>query len=320
MTEATRPTLGANPWTKGAVRGITRWIAVIAVMGTLRASDASAQNTLASILPGNDTTARKSSVSPDRPKSTGFARDQLEYDRVFEAHFEKRFEVKKLFRDHGIEYPAEQIFLRAFKRERTLELWVRPAGQSTFVLLKSYEICALSEAPGPKLMRGDLQTPEGFYYINNFNPQSGYHLSLGVNYPNEADRIRNGDDRPLGGDIFIHGGCKTAGCMALTDESIKELYLIAMEARDYGQARIPVHIFPARLTNDALAQLARVFEKEDPAFARFWSNLKTGYDFFEKHRKLPIITVDQRGRYAFESPDPEPLLGTPVAAQPGQDD
>ena len=312
----------SNVGRKAAVVGIARSMMLVAVFGILRASDGHAQNTLASMVLGADTTPKKASsaTAVPKPKSTGFVRNQLEHRRVFDARLEKRFEVKKIFRDRGIAYPAAEIFLRAFKREHALEMWVRPVDQDSFVLLKTYEICALSEKPGPKRVMGDLQTPEGFYYINNFNPQSGFHLSLGLNYPNEADVILNGKDgRADGGDIFIHGGCKTAGCVALTDEAIKEVYVIAMEARDNGQTRIPVHIFPARLTDEGLAQLVRVFEKEDPSLIAFWANLKTGYDYFESRRSLPAIDVNKRGRYKYRSPD-EPaeeksdLLGTAVTA------
>jgi len=311
------------------VRKLVPWVVVVAVFGLLRATETFAQNTLTSMLGSADavsdftpadTTLKKASTNETpKTKSSGFAKNQLAHDRVLAAMVEKRFEMKKLFRSRGIAYPAAEIFLRAFKREHSLELWVRPQGQDTFVLLKTYEICALSDKPGPKRVRGDLQTPEGFYYINNFNPQSGYHLSLGVNYPNDSDRILHLAGKDLGGDIFIHGGCKTAGCMALTDENIKEVYVVAMEARDRGQERIPVHIFPARLTDDALKQLVRVFEKEDKKLIGFWANLKSGYDYFESARKLPAVTINARGRYIFRDPS-EPaseLLGTAVTAEGG---
>jgi murein L,D-transpeptidase YafK len=266
----------------------------------VRADTAFAQRSLASVLVPTDTTGHRKA----RSKSGEFARGQLENERVIAARIDKRFELKKLFRERGIAYPAGQIYMRVFKRERVLEMWVQPAGQDTFALLKSYEICALTNRPGPKRVRGDLQTPEGFYYINNFNPQSGYHLSLGVNYPNESDRILAGNE-PMGGDIYIHGGCKTAGCVAVTDENIKEIYWLAVEARDRGQSHIPVHIFPARMSDDDIHQLVRVFSAE-PELINFWANLKPGYDIFEQNHKLPAITVNKRGRYQYKPPTVEP--------------
>ena len=262
-----------------------------------------------------DTTARKSAKTPSKnpTKSKVFSKRQLQNDRVMAARYEKRFEIKKLFRDRGIEYPAAEVFVRIFKRERQLELWARAEGQDTFALLKNYEICALADKPGPKRKQGDMQTPEGFYYIDNFNPRSGYHLSLHIDYPNRSDQLLGATGGTnLGGDIFIHGGCKTEGCMAVTDESIKEIYWIAVEARDNGQQRIPVHIFPTRLTDNNLAQLVNVFSKE-AELIRFWSNLKPGYDYFAKHKKLPEIIVNARGRYQF--PKKSLLLGEPMTTK-----
>ena len=277
------------------------------LMGAAILHAAAPERALSSALP-NDTTTRKSAKSPTKtPPKKVFSKRQLQNDRVLAARYEKRFEIKKLFRDRGVQYPAAEIFVRIFKRERQLELWARSEGQETFSLLKSYEICALADKPGPKRKQGDMQTPEGFYYIDNFNPRSGYHLSLHIDYPNQSDRLL-GATPNLGGDIFIHGGCKTEGCMAVTDESIKEIYWIAVEARDNGQQRIPVHIFPTRLTDNNLAQLVNVFDKE-PDLVRFWSNLKTGYDYFAKNKRLPEVSVTPRGRYEFMLPT---LLGQPA--------
>lgn len=244
---------------------------------------------------------------PRRPSSE-FAEKHLNYDRVLGAKVEKRFELKRLFRERGMSFPADEMFLRVFKRERLLEVWVRTNGQAEFAMLKSYRICALGTLVGPKRVQGDGQTPEGFYYIDGFNPMSGFHLSLKIDYPNRSDRLRS-DGQPLGGDIFIHGGCKTLGCLAVTDDAIKELYWLAVEARDAGQ-RIAVHIFPTKLTDDALAQLKITFDKR-PELKQFWSNLKPGYDYFEENHRLPSITIDDRGWYQVKSG--EPALAVPVA-------
>lgn len=291
----------------GLTRINTRWIVLVAAVGVFRVDAAFGQRSLASVLLPTDTTGNR------KARKTGdFARSQLENDRVIAARIDKRFELKKLFRERGIAYPAEQIYVRVFKRERILEMWVRPGGKDAFKLLKTYEICALGNRPGPKRIQGDQQTPEGFYYINNFNPQSGYHLSLGLNYPNESDRIL-GNTSAMGGDIYIHGGCKTAGCVAVTDENIKEIYWLAVEARDRGQSRIPVHIFPARLNDYDIRQLVRVFDAE-PDLINFWANMKPGFDLFEASHKLPTISVNKRGRYVYrkEQPQPAPQLLAPV--------
>lgn len=224
-----------------------------------------------------------------------FARKQLRHPRVLRARIDARFGIKQLYRERGLPYPAAEIFIRVFKRERMLELWARPRETNRFLLLKSYPICALAGVVGPKRRQGDNQTPEGFYAIDEFNPASEYLLSLHVNYPNASDRVLSNRQAP-GGSIFIHGGCKTRGCIAVEDEAIKELYWIAVEARSGGQQRIPVHIFPARMTETELDRLATTFEGH-AALIAFWENLQPGYEFFERTRTLPAMSVDARGRY-----------------------
>lgn len=293
------PKLGFNGARRGGVVAFRTGMMVgLMLLGGASLEAATTQRVLASAVP-TDSTLRKATKPAVRKN---FSKAQMQNERVAAARYEKRFAIKQLFRDRGIPYPADQVFIRIFKRERQLELWARPVGADTFALLKSYDICALSDKLGPKRRQGDMQTPEGFYYIDNFNPRSGFHLSLHIDYPNASDAIL-GDGKSLGGDIFIHGGCKTEGCMAVTDEHIKEIYWVAVEARDNGQSRIPVHIFPARLTNNNMAQLVNVFSKE-PELVRFWSNLKTGYDYFAQRKQLPDVTVNARGKYQFMIPAP----------------
>lgn len=233
---------------------------------------------------------------PLLPTESGFALSQLRYDRVLEARLATRFTIKRMFHEKGIRYPAEEIYLRIFKRERALELWVRPAGEEKFALLKTYPICALSGDLGPKRRQGDNQTPEGIYNVDFFNPQSDYHLSLHVDYPNRHDRLAGPDDLNLGGDIYIHGGCASEGCLALTDDGIRELYWIGVEVRGQGQNRIPVHIFPTRLGDADFALLERSFQRQ-PELIRFWETLKPVYDFFETSQRLPAVVVDANGVY-----------------------
>ncbi|NLF25085.1 MAG: hypothetical protein GX589_05435 [Deltaproteobacteria bacterium] len=182
----------------------------------------------------------------DLQAETGFKKAQLKYPRVQKAYHEKEAAMQHLFQQRNIPYPPRRIFLRAFKEEQQLEVWIQPKRNHRFELLKTYPICRLSGVLGPKRRRGDLQVPEGFYYINRFNPVSRFHLSLGINYPNKSDKIL-GAYGDLGGDIFLHGGCVTTGCLPVTDEYIKEIYILGVEAKQAGQKRIPVHIFPIRL-------------------------------------------------------------------------
>ena len=146
---------------------------------------------------------------------------------------------------------------------------------------------------GPKRQQGDGQVPEGFYNVAVFNPYSSYHLSLGINYPNASDRIVGKGN--LGGDIMIHGSCVTIGCMPLTDTYIKEVYILAVEARTNGQQTIPVHIFPTKMDEKGMNLLADTNSKQ----LDFWKNIKTGYDYFEQKKQLPKFSVDKAGKYVF---------------------
>lgn len=257
------------------------------------------------------------------PTHSSFALDQLRHERVREARLASRHNIKRLFHERGISYPAAEIFMRIFKRERTLELWVRPAESRTFSLLKSYAICALAGDLGPKRRQGDNQTPEGFYAIGWFNPRSDFYLSLHLDYPNPRDRAAGLEGVSLGGDIYIHGGCLSEGCLAVTDEGIKELYWLAVETRSAGQHRIPVHIFPARLDDADFEIMKRSFGTR-PDLVHFWTTLKPAYDFFETHRRLPAVGVDAAGEYrllgaAADLPLGDPLRGdTPPAALPAR--
>jgi murein L,D-transpeptidase YafK len=229
------------------------------------------------------------------PLDADFTRLQLEHPRVMRARADARFNIKQIYRARGIPYPAAEVFFRVFKRERVLEVWVRSPDAARFQLLKEYRICALTGDAGPKRRQGDEQTPEGFYEIDLFNPNSQYHLSLHVSYPNASDRIL-GAGGPLGGDIYVHGGCKTLGCIAVEDDQIKEIYWLAVEARAVGQRNIPIHIFPARLDHEEMDRLAAIFSR-DRRMLQFWENLRPGYEFFERTRVPPTMQVDGSGRY-----------------------
>jgi murein L,D-transpeptidase YafK len=227
-----------------------------------------------------------------------FKHQQLTFPRVQVAFKEKEQILKDLFKDKGFSYPPKRVFIRVFKKEQVLELWIADKDRDSFQLLKTYNVCASSGTLGPKRREGDRQVPEGFYHIERFNPKSNYYLSLGINYPNQSDRILGGAGR-LGGDIFIHGDCVTIGCVPVTDEGIKEIYLLAVEAKNVGQERIPVHIFPTRLSSSGIKELEESFSG-DKSSINFWKNLKVGYDLFEKNHNLPQVSVNREGKYLFD--------------------
>ena len=233
----------------------------------------------------------------------GFLARQLEFPRVRRAFETKADRVSRMFSELDVSSP--ELFFRVFKREQVLEIWTRNSGSGAFELLSTYPVCKLSGRLGPKRRQGDLQIPEGFYEIDLLNPQSEYHLSMRVDYPNEVDRARGAGER-LGGDIYIHGGCATIGCVPVTDEWIEEIYVVALQARDAGQETIPVHIFPTRLDAAGLAWLATTYGRRFVDYP-FWQNLQEGYAAFETSRTVPVVGYDS-ARYTFDRPAAAPRL------------
>jgi len=225
-----------------------------------------------------------------------FKTQQQKFPRVKTAFTEKEKLVKEFFSAKGIELSSAIIFIRVFKDEKQLEIWAKQPKQEKFQLIKTYDICASSGALGPKRKQGDWQVPEGFYEIDRFNPSSNFYLSLGVSYPNASDKIL-GEKGNLGGDIFIHGNCVTIGCMPLTDDKIKEVYVMAVEAKSNGQQKIPVHIFPFRM-NDANMKLFGEKYKTDIKLVAFWKNIQKGFDYFEENNSLPAVSVLNNGEYS----------------------
>lgn len=226
-----------------------------------------------------------------------FANQQLRYPRVWEAKIGSENNLKTAFALRGLSYPPSNIYLRAFKKEGILEVWVQAEG-GQYVKFKDYTVCVSAGSLGPKRRQGDYQVPEGYYYVNHFNPESSYYLSLGINYPNESDRILGGYGN-LGGDIYIHGSCMTSGCLPLGNDKIKEVYWLAVLAKDNGQSVIPVHIFPFKFDNFEHYQTEFSKYAYNSRLIQFWDNLKVGYDYFETYRNLPQVGVNSDGSYRY---------------------
>lgn len=215
----------------------------------------------------------------------GFKQQQLKFERVRTAYDLKWASLEKDLEKAGFGNGFEML-INAYKAEGKVEIWLKNTKQTKFTLFKTYNACAKSGTLGPKVVEGDLQTPEGFYKINVFNPMSLYHLSLGVDYPNAVDKARTGKNRKTGGDIYIHGDCVTIGCIPLTDDKIREVYVLAVEARNNGQKDIPVYIFPFRMTKAKFDNYAKQF----PQHIAFWNALQPGFDYFEKNKVMPKVT------------------------------
>lgn len=226
-----------------------------------------------------------------------FKKIQISNSRVRMAYDEKENVVTAYFKDKKLNYDGFQLFIQAFKKEQKLEVWIKEKGRDTYSLLHSYDFCSMSGSLGPKRKEGDLQIPEGIYEVNHFNPESNFYLSLGINYPNASDKILSDANHP-GGSIYIHGNCVTIGCIPITDERIKELYVLAVEARNNGQQKIPVYIFPARLDEGVVEKLNMAY-LADNNLVTFWKNLQTIYLDFKNTRKIRKVGVNSKGVYSF---------------------
>jgi murein L,D-transpeptidase YafK len=198
------------------------------------------------------------------------------------------------------------ILVRVFKEEAELEVWKQDT-TGRFQILKIYPICRWSGDLGPKLHEGDRQAPEGFYAITPelMNPNSNYYLSINVGYPNSFDKANNRH----GSLLMIHGDCLSAGCYAMTDQQISEIYSLARDSFLGGRPSFQVQAYPFRLTP---ANLAR--HRNNPELA-FWKMLKIGNDHFETTHLEPKVDVCNR-LYVFDAQpppnSPKPLVFNPA--------
>ena len=190
-----------------------------------------------------------------------------------------------------------QVFVRIYKKESQLELWMRKGGR--YALYKTFPICAFSGKLGPKIRQGDRQAPEGFYNVSarQLNPKSAYHLAFNVGFPNALERQK----RWSGSALMVHGDCKSVGCYAMTNKGIEEIYSFVDAALRGGQREVPVHIFPFRMTQSNIDSETKggFFSRGDYGqWTDFWQNLKEGHDLFEQTREPPQAYACA-GRYAF---------------------
>jgi murein L,D-transpeptidase YafK len=182
------------------------------------------------------------------------------------------------------------VLLRLFKREFELEVWVKR--DDKFVRFATYPICMWSGGLGPKLKQGDRQAPEGFYTVDStqLNPNSKYHRSFNLGFPNAFDRAHG----RTGSLLMVHGDCRSIGCYAMTDPVIDEIWALVTAALGAGQQRLQVQVFPFRMTERNMSWHA--YDQAAP----FWRQLKDGHDLFERDHVPPIVNVC-KGNYTFRS-------------------
>jgi murein L,D-transpeptidase YafK len=185
--------------------------------------------------------------------------------------------------------PSAPVLIRTYKKEAELEVW-KLARDGRYVHIKTFPICRWSGQLGPKQTQGDRQAPEGFYPIarGQMNPNSHYYLSFDTGFPNAYDKAHGAS----GAYLMVHGTCSSAGCYAMTDKQIGEIYAIAREAFAGGQQAFQFQAFPFRMTPQNMAKY-RADKNID-----FWRQLKEGSDRFEATGEEPVVSV-VAGRYAF---------------------
>ena len=175
------------------------------------------------------------------------------------------------------------ILIRVFKAESEMEVWTGDE-DGNYSLFATYPICYWSGTLGPKRREGDRQAPEGFYTVTmeqSIHKGTRWPKALNIGYPNAYDKV----NMRSGGYILIHGGCGSIGCFAMTNAVSYEVYKLAVDALEAGQPNIPVHVFPFRMTDANLAKY------DAPDWRSFWTNLKEGYDLFERTRRPPRVSV-----------------------------
>jgi murein L,D-transpeptidase YafK len=202
------------------------------------------------------------------------------------------------------------ILVRIFKEEAELEVW-KQDDTGRFALLKTFPICRWSGDLGPKIREGDRQAPEGFYTITpgQMNPNSNYYLSFNLGFPNAYDKA---NDR-TGAFLMVHGDCSSAGCYAMTDEQMGEIYALGRESFFGGQRSFQVQAYPFHMTPLNLAK-----HRNSPHMA-FWRMIKQGNDHFEVTGQEPKVDVCDK-HYVFDAVPPQgsatPLSFTPKGRCP----
>lgn len=235
------------------------------------------------------------SQKPGNPEVRNYTRYDAPSDLTGRERSELAFKMKQtevagLFQEAGIAFPPRDLLFLVYKDENRLEVWARGKGEDKMSQVTSYGICYASGTAGPKRRQGDGQVPEGFYTLDYFKNSSDFFLAMRVSYPNKADRIlAHGSP---GSAIMIHGSCVSIGCLAMSDERIMELWVMATSMKRQSK-KVNVWIFPSR----DLDELIR--NNQDSPHRHFWENLKTGLDLFRKSGKLMSVTVDSKGNYLF---------------------
>ena len=211
---------------------------------------------------------------------------QMAVENILQPYTYAKRKLTPYFTKAKVSYPPREITFIALKQEIKLELRARGSGEFRFI--RDYHIQAASGVAGPKLRQGDRQVPEGIYRIVELNPNSHYHLSMKLNYPNEFDLLharREGRSAP-GSDILIHGKAASTGCLAMGDEAIEELFVLTAQV---GAENVKVVIsphdprtYPLKADSEEdpewTSELYSIISREIKALSPVVKSAKPGYD------------------------------------------
>lgn len=199
----------------------------------------------------------------------------------FSGRFAARDRLLAKLKATGHRYGSAVHFM-IYKETSELEVWLQ-GKDGTFRQFANYSICAFSGGLGPKLRRGDAQTPEGFYEIEakHLNPWSSYHLAVDIGYPNRYDRLQ----RRTGSLIEIHGACLSIGCYSMGDTQMEDIYLLVEQAFLQGEKRATLASYPFRPTPE------RMEAAKGHVWYDFWKNIFGSHDMFMAHKKPPYYDV-----------------------------
>lgn len=237
-----------------------------------------------------------SAVAGFGQETASFKTQQLKNKRVKDAYTNKWPGLEAELTAKKITPSNLEVFIRIFKKEKELELWVKNKSDVKYTFLKKIVICASSGELGPKRKEGDYQVPEGIYDIPSFNPNSSYFLALKVGYPNKSDQILKSGSR-AGGDIMIHGNCVTIGCIPLEDDPVKDVYMLCVEAKN-NKNPPRVEIYPCKFTPENIKMLREDF---DESKNKFWDNISPAYTYFEINKTPVKYSINTKGQYVFSN-------------------
>jgi murein L,D-transpeptidase YafK len=199
------------------------------------------------------------------------------------AYAQNEATLKHQFAEKKLKW-GSAVFIRIYKQSNELQVWVKQNNQ--FVLFKTYAICYYSGTLGTKTKTGDGQAPEGIYKVfpSQMNPNSSYHLSFNIGYPNAFDKA-NGY---TGSHIMVHGSCVSIGCFAMTNPIIEEIWTLMEAAFIQKQAYVNVFIFPFKLTQ------AAIDSNVTNGSVGLWKQLLPIDNAFDQTHKIPSVTVKSK--------------------------